>query len=334
MTRVLLPAVAVAVALLATLAVFGVPLGEGLRLIGTGAVGSGAGVSRSLVRATPLLLVGLGMVFAWRTGMYNIGGEGQYVSGGLAGAALASLAGPAAGPWGLLAASCVGGAAVAWVAGWLQVRRDIPAVISTILLNFIVLQLQDWLLLGPLQEAKRQIPQTDRLPEPAMLVRFDPRLDLHAGVLVAAGVSLCAWAFLFRTHSGFRMRVSGEGPAAARAHGIDAGPTRIAAMAVSGALCGLAGGIDYAGLTGYVGTGFDQGWGFLGIPVALLGGLHPLGVVASAAGFGAMIAGCENLARFTDAGTPIVYVVQGTAVLAIVAGRALAARRGKGAARA
>lgn len=326
MIRWVLPAAAVALALLASLAAVGVPLGEGLRTIALGAAGSEAGLARSLVRATPLLLVGLGMAFAWRSGMYNIGGEGQYVSGGLAGAAIAQAWAPAA-PWGVLAASVLGGAALAWAAGWLQVRRAIPAVISTILLNFAVLQGQEWLLQGPLQESKRQIPQTERLDPAQMLARFDPRLDLHAGVWVALAAAGLSWLLLFRTHAGFRIRAAGANPAAARAHRIDADRSRLLAMALSGGLCGLAGGVDYAGLTGYVGTGFDQGWGFLGIPVALLGGLHPAGIVASALGFGALIAGCENLARFSSAGTPIVYVVQGAAVLAVVGGQALASRR-------
>jgi ABC-type uncharacterized transport system permease subunit len=330
MSRALLTVAAVAAAMAAALAAFGVPLLEGLRFIAEGSVTDAAGISRSLVRATPLLLTGLGMTVAWRSGMYNIGGEGQYVVGGLTAAALASALGKAsgvAGPLPYLAASCAGGAAVAWIAGYLQVKRAIHAVISTILLNFVVLQAHDWLLQGPLKSAAGGIPQTAALPQSAMLPRLNPQLDVHAGLIVAAFAAVAVSVYLFRTPSGFRLRVAGEGPEAARAHGVDAGRARMGAMALSGALCGLAGGVDYTGLTGYVGLGFDQGWGFLGIPVALLGALHPAGVATSAVGFGALIAGCENLSRFTQAGTPVVYVVQGLAVLAVVGARAAAEAR-------
>lgn len=309
------------VALVATLFVFQVPLGEGLRLIGQGAVFTEAGWTRSLVRATPLVFIGLGMAVAWRAGMYNIGGEGQYVMGGLAGAAAAKFLGPVAvgSPAVPLAAACLGGGMLAWLAGVLQVRRGIPVVISTILLNFMVLPLHEWLLQGPLQEAKRQIPQTDRLPETAMLVRFDPKFDLHAGIYLAVAAVVGVAVFLYRTPAGFRLRVVGESPRAARAHRIPADRVRVGAMALSGALCGLAGGVDLTGLIGYVGTGFDQGWGFLGIPVALLGALDPIGVFVSALCFGVLVAGCENLARFANVGSPIVYVVQAAAVLVAVA---------------
>jgi simple sugar transport system permease protein len=89
-------------------------------------------------------------------------------------------------------------------------------------------------------------------------------------------------------------------------------------MALSGGLCGLAGGVEYTGITGQLGTGFPQGWGFLAIPVALLGGLHPVGVLLSALYFGALFAGSENLGRFTSGGATLVYVVQAVAVLAFV----------------
>lgn len=318
--RIALVMALLSVALVTTLLVFGVPLGEGLRLIGQGSLLTDAGWTRSLVRATPLVFIGLGMAVAWRAGMYNIGGEGQYVLGGLAGATSVKFLGLAAtsSPVVPILAGCMGGGALAWLAGVLQVKRGIPVVISTILLNFMVLPLQEWLLQGPLQEAKRQIPQTDRLPDSAMLVRFDPKFDLHAGIFIALAVAIAMAVYLYLTPAGFRLRVVGAGPRAARAHRISSDRVRVGAMVLSGALCGLAGGVDLTGLIGYVGTGFDQGWGFMGIPVALLGGLEPLGVLLAALYFGALVAGCENLARFADVGSPIVYVVQAMAVLVAI----------------
>jgi simple sugar transport system permease protein len=104
----------------------------------------------------------------------------------------------------------------------------------------------------------------------------------------------------------------------ARASRIDAGKVQIQAMLISGALCGLAGGVEYVGIAGQLGTDFSQQWGFLGIPVALLGALHPLACIASAVLFGSLFAGSENLARFTNAGATLVYVIQAVAVLGYV----------------
>lgn len=308
-------------ALVLTLAAFGLPVFDSLGLIWDGAFGSKAGVSRTFVKATPLLLTGLGIVIAWRAGMYNIGGEGQFVVGGLCGATLAKLA-PGLPPGllniAVLCATMAGGAAYAGIAGWLYVRRGVQVVISTILLNFVALQLLDWAVNGPLRERAGRLPVTDALPNAAMLLRFDRQTDLHSGVFIALLAAGAVAVFLSLTRSGFALRLVGENPQAARAARIDASKVQTKAMLMSGALCGLAGGVEYSGITGQLDAGFSQQWGFLAIPVALLGGLNPLGVIASSAYFGALFAGSQNLARFTKSGSTIVYVIQAVAVLGFV----------------
>lgn len=307
--------------LLLTLVAFGLPVGESVGRIVEGAFGTQAGLSRTLVKATPLLLCGLGMVIAWRAGMYNIGGEGQFIVGALAGAWVArlfvGLPGPLLNPL-ILIATALGGAALAAFAGWLQVSRGVQVVISTILLNFVALRALDWAVQGPLQEAKRQLPLTDRLPRETMLLRYDPQFDLHAGVFVALAALAAVWVYLSLTKSGFRLKVVGENPGVARAQRIPAGRTQILAIALSGALCGLAGGIEYTGMTGQLGMGFPQDWGFMAIPVALLGGLHPAGVGVASLYFGALFAGSEQLQRFAGLGSTLVLTIQGVAVLAFV----------------
>jgi simple sugar transport system permease protein len=274
------------------------------------------------------------MVVAWRAGIYNIGGEGQFIFGGLAGAWASTLAAPnISGVQAdvariLILIACVsGGSAWAWLAGWLYVRRGVAIVISTILLNFVAVQILGWVVSGPLQESKHQVPLTQQLPDSLMLPKFDRQMDLHAGVLMALGMSVLVSVFLFSTKEGYRLRLVGDSPSVARANKISVPREQLIAMVVSGGLCGLAGGIEYTGMTGQLGSGFSQQWGFLGIPVALIAGLHPLAVIPSAVYFGALFAGSENLARFTDAGTTIVYVIQAVAVLALVGVRTLAARR-------
>lgn len=312
--------------LVLTLLVFRLPVGPSLKLIEEGAFGDRFGWSRSAVKMTPLLLTGLGMVIAWRAGMYNIGGEGQFVVGGLCGATVAKFAmtSPASVPplitsTLILVACVIGGAIWAWLSAWLFVKRGVEVVISTILLNFVAIQVLGWASSGPLQESKHEVPLTEQLPDFLMLPRLDRQMDLHAGFGIALIVAIGIQIYLFSTRSGFMLRLAGDNPWVARAKRINASKTQVLAMMISGGLCGLAGGVEYTGLAGQLGSGFSQQWGFLGIPVALLGGLNPLGVILSAGYFGALFAGSDNLARFTDAGTTLIYVIQSAAVLAFVA---------------
>ena len=313
-----------------TLWIFGVPVFGGLQLIAEGAGADKFAWSRTAVKATPLLLTGLGMIVAWRGGMYNIGGEGQFILGGLFAAVLAEwgavLSGFLAIPF-MLLLSVLGGAAWAWLSGWLFVRRGVDVVISTILLNFVAIQLLAWAVTGPLRQKNDATPLTRLLPDEYLLPRWSRQMDLHAGTVIALGVAILVAVFLYRTRAGFNLRLVGENARVARANRIDAGKVRMQAMLLSGALCGLAGGIEFLGPARQLGTGFSQNWGFLGIPVALLSGLDPLAAIFSASLFGALFAGSENLARFTPAGSTLIYIVQAAAVLAVVGLRSLKYRR-------
>jgi simple sugar transport system permease protein len=302
------------------LSAFGLEVGPSLATMAQGAFGNSAAWGRTLIRACPLTLAGLGIVIAWRAGVYNIGGEGQYVLGGIGGAFVAQAMGFAAGSTvPILVVGSLSGAALGAFAGWLSVKRGIQIVISTILLNFVALLFLEWCLRGPLQEPKRQIFVSQTLPDSVMFLRFDRGSDLHSGVLVAVLAVGLAWFFLNRTWPGFRLKVAGESPGAARAAKIDVGRSHIGAMAISGGLCGLAGVVDYLGVTGRLADGFSQGWGFLAIPVALLGGLNPLGAAGAAVLFGSLFAGSEVLKRTTPIGSSLVPAVQGVVVLAFLA---------------
>lgn len=320
--RVLTTVMVLVLALVATLAIFGLPVLDSLRLLFEGALGDKFGISRTLAKATPLLLTGVGMVIAWRAGMYNIGGEGQLIVGAIGAAAMASaldgrVPGSVLNPI-LLVIAMGSGALWSGIAGWLQVARGVPAVISTILLNFVAVQLLAWVVQAPLRRSSGGLPQTEPLPEDAMLMKFDRQLDLHFGIVIALVVVVVAALYLYGTRSGFRLRLVGASASVARANRIPSNRVAVGSMMLSGALCGLAGAVEYTGITGTLGVGFPQGWGFLAIPVALLGGLHPIGVLFSGLYFGALFAGSENLARFTASGTTLIYVIQAVAVLAVV----------------
>lgn len=304
-----------------TFLVFGLDLGLSFKVVTDGAFGGEIGWSRTLVNMTPLLLTGLGITVAWKAGMYNIGGEGQYIVGGLLGAATARFLPVSPGP-GLAAiillATAVGGALYASLATWLQIKRGVQVVISTILLNFVALQLLAWSVGGPLRDPSSTASQTAELPATAMLARWSVRTDLHFGVVLGILVAVLIWIYMRWTVGGFRLRLTGENERAARAASMDTSQIRLKAMALSGALCGLAGGIQFVGISGVIDAGFNQQWGFLGIPVALLGGLNALGVLASAFYFGALFAGTQALSRTTPGGDLLIFVVQGVSVLAFI----------------
>ena len=312
---------ALVILLALTLAAFGFDVPASIQVIAKGAFGSKYGIANTLVRSCPLILCGLGIAVAWRGGMFNIGGEGQYLVGAVAGAYLYKVLGSSPSIIFQIASLLVGAAAGGLLAGfaaWLQIRRGVQVVISTILLNFIVLQFIEWSVRGPAQEKARALPLSDQLPRSMMLGRFDPQTDLHAGVLLLPLVAAVVFIWLLRSHAGLRLRLVGENPRAARANNIPIDRVQFRAMAVSGALCGLAGSVDYLGWIGNVGSGSAQNWGFLAIPVALLGSLNPVGILASGVCFGGLLAGCEALARSNSAGSTVVYVVQAAAVLGYV----------------
>lgn len=303
-----------------TLLVFGFPVVDSLKLMFEGAVGDKFGIHRTIVKSAPLIMVGIGIAIAWRGGVFNIGGEGQLLVGVMLAAAVNQIAPDATQlRFLLLAAAAVGGGLYAWVAAVLFVKRGVSIVISTILLNFIAMQAIAYVVRGPLQEATHSIPQTATLTQAVTFGKPDAQTDLHWGVLIAPIVALVVYLWLMKTPSGFRVRLVGSNDRAARAAKINSASYQTLALVLSGAVCGLAGGVEYVGVSGYAYEGFSPGWGFLGIPVALLGALHPIGVLFSGALFGALVSGAKQLETFGGASFSVIYVVQAAALLGYLA---------------
>jgi ABC-type uncharacterized transport system permease subunit len=308
----------------------GYDAGTALRALWTGAFGSwDAFTSTTLVRAVPLILIGLGIVIAFRAGALNIGAEGQFYAGAIAatwiGLRVAGQPAPVA-----IAALLVGAAlaGAAWVAipVWLKLRFGVIEVISTLLLNFVALSLVSWMVLGPLQERGRIYPQSDPIAEAARLPLV-PGSRLHAGLVLAVAGGLILWFVFSKTLWGFRLLAVGVGPRAAEVSGrVDSMRASAVALLLSGAVAGLAGGVEISGVSYALFQNLSPGYGFTGIAVALLAGLHPAGVVVSGILFGALEAGAGAMQR--DAGVPAVavYVVQ--AIVIIVALLATAPRGG------
>ncbi len=270
-----------------------------------GSVGSAAAWVHTAQKAAPLLLSGLAVALCFRAGVWNIGAEGQLLFGALCATALATRGLPGAPAWlllpALLAAAAAGGALLGALAGVLRATRGVSEVISTILLNFVAIQLVALAVQGPLQELAGAYPKSDPFPAAARLPavgRFHAGLAL--GLLAAAAVQ---W-LVFHSALGFRLRAVGLAPRAARFAGI--GPERHALIAIGlgGALAGLAGAGEVAGVTGQLYQGLSAGSGYTAIAVALLARLHPLGVVPAALFFGALEAGAGAMQR--SAGVPSV----------------------------
>jgi general nucleoside transport system permease protein len=306
------------------LLVSGYAVGNGLAALWRGSLGSWyAFTSATLVRAIPLMLTGVAVAVAFRAGVLNIGAEGQLLAGAAAATAVAlSLAGlPAPIVVALaLIGSAAGGAGWASIAAFLRARFAVLEVISTIMLNFVALYVVSYLVRGPLQEPTHVYPQSATIADALHLSRIVGAGRLHSGLLLALGVSIVAGWVLRRTAAGFRLIAAGESPSAATsAGGIDVVATTTATFLVSGALAGLAGGVEVLGVTFALYENISPGYGYTAIAVALLARLDPWRVAVTALLFGGLEAGAGAMQR--DAGVPstLVTVIEAALILAVIA---------------
>ena len=293
-----------------------------LAALGQGSFGSWYAISSAtLVRAVPLIVIGLGIAIAFRANALNIGAEGQFYAGAIA----ATWVGLHLGGWHpLLAIPTVwivaGTAGVLWIVlpVWLKRRFGVLEVISTLLLNFVAESLVSWVVQGPLQETRRVYPQSDPIAEAARLPLV-PGTRLHLGFFLALGAALVGQYVFRRTIWGFELLAIGSGPKAAEVSG-GVKVTRVAGFALlwSGLFAGLAGGIEVGGVSYALFQNLSPGYGFSGIAVALLARLEPVAILLTGVVFGALEAGGAAMQR--DAGVPsvAVYVVEGVVILVLL----------------
>jgi simple sugar transport system permease protein len=312
------------------LALLGVPPFGAYAAMFQGAFGSANAIADTLVKATPLLLVAVGICIAFRGGMLNIGGEGQLIVGGLA-ATAAILALPEMPPGVLiplgLSLGFLAGAAWGAVPGLLKARLQVNEILTTIMMNAIAVQALNYLLRGPLMDPEQVlagsfIPQTARFTAAADLPRLVPT-RLHAGFLLAIVVAILAWVLLWRTTVGFRIRAVGLNPFASRRAGIRVSRYGVMAMILSGALCGLAGAVQVMGVNHRMFTdgssaGFTGSAGFNGIVAALFGQLHPLGAIPASIFFGGLIVGANAMQRAAQIPSAMITALNGLLVIFVV----------------
>ena len=292
-----------------------------------GSVGSLHAVSETLTAAIPLVLAGLGIGLAFRAGLFNIGAEGQMVVGGLA-TAIASFAITGLPIWVhlplVLVVGLAFGALYAAIAGALKAATGAHEVISTIMLNLISFRLLDYMLRQPfIQKEGRSDPISKAVLESAELPRIlgflDANLRLHAGIFIMLAAVLLVYWLLFRTKLGFALRISGENPGAARYAGIRAGLTIVLAMAIAGALAGLAGATQVSGVLGRATPGFSAGIGFDAIAVALLGRSHPVGILLAGLLFGALEAGGRQMQVDAGVSIDLIGIIQALIIIFVAA---------------
>lgn len=338
MTRLLrtalVPLLAVALGLVllaAGLQVAGYDAAAALAALLRGSLGGWyAFTSGTLVRATPLLVIGLGVAFGMRGGALNIGGEGQFAVGAIAatwiGLQLTGLPSPFGAAITIIAAGIAG---TLWVAVpvLLRLRFGVLEVISTLLLNFVAEALVSWMVTGALQEPTHVYPQSAQLPAGARLPLL-PGTRLHLGLALGLAAAAVSWFVQARTYWGYALRAAGDGPRAAKVSGQINVPRMMAvALLWSGALAGAAGGIEVAGVSYALYPNLSPGYGYTALAVALLARLHPVGIAATALLFGALEAGAGAMQR--DAGVPsvAVYVVEAVVIVTVLVSDVLARRQ-------
>ena len=297
-----------------------------------GAFGSPYDVTETIVSTVPLVLTALSVAIAFRTGLFNIGAQGQLLVGALAagwaGAQFAALPGPILMPI-VVVFGIGGGAFYGGIVGVLKALRGVNEVITTIMLNYTIVFVMHWLLqAGPMTAqnalgtpASTPIGAGARLPViiPNEVVLFS---RLHAGVILAAIAVVFFWFLLWRTPLGYRLRAVGLGARAAAQAGIDPRRHIILVMAIAGGFAGLGGMIEVTGLFGRVYDGFASSYGFDAIAVALLGKNSPLGIVAAALLFGAFVHGGAYMQSHAGISSNLVSIIQAF-VLFVIAAEAL-----------
>ncbi len=331
----------VAAALLALAAVAivviagGYDLGHAATAMWTGSAGSAYSLfSGTLLRATPLIIVGLAIAVAFQAGVLNIGADGQLLAGAAAtiatGLAMAAAPGWISIPLELLA-GILAGAAWAAIAAVLKRRFGVLEVISTLMLNYVALFAVGILIYGPLQEPTHVYPETAPLAVSARLPAIIAGQRLHVGFVLAIALAVGIWWFMRSTAAGFRVRVAGAGAAAAASAGrVNVERVVFRSFLASGALAGLGGAVQVTGVTYKLFENFSPGYGYTAIAVALLARLNPLAVIVAGIFFGALEAGGAGMQR--DAGVPsgFVFVIEALVILGVLAvdrARAVAASR-------
>lgn len=319
----------------------GAPVGRTYAAIAVGGFGSLFAWSETLTRAVPLVLTGLAATVAFRARLYNIGAEGQLYGGAMVAVMVGSalLTEGAEGTPALLlpawaamllvfGAAAIVGALLLLGPAWLKARLGVDEVVTTLLLNFVILLGVSALLDGPMKDpGSMGWPQSVPMPSDLELSRLIQGMRLHSGLFIAVALAGVLALLLRFTVLGFRIRASGANARAAAFAGVPALRTTLVVAAMSGALAGLAGAIEVAGRAGYVTLDMSPGYGYSGIVIAMLAALNPLAVLAAGIFVAGMLVGADSMSRVVGVPTYIADVVVATSLIAVLVATMLAQYR-------
>lgn len=304
----------------------GAPLGDTYRLLWVGAFGSVFAITETLTRAVPLILTGLAAAVAFRARLFNIGAEGQFFAGALAAVAVGGLHGDTGLDWPpavlfptMLAAAALAGALMLLGPALMKTRLGVDEVVTTLLMNFIALLAVSALLDGPMKDPMAMgWPQSVALNPDLELSKLIPQTRLHTGLLMALALAVALWTVMKHSVLGFNLRATGANARAAAFAGVPVTRTMVWVALISGAMAGLAGALEVAGRTSYVTLDMSPGYGYSGIVIAMLAGLHPLGVLASAVFVAGVLVGADSMSRAVGVPTYMADVIVATALLAVL----------------
>ena len=323
--RVLAPvlAIMVALALCSILVAWaGAPIGGAYLALARGALGSTFSISETLTRATPLIFTGLAVAVAFRAKLWNIGGEGQLYAGALA----ATWLGTGTLTWApvvaiplLFLAGAVAGGLLLLLPTLLKIRLKVDEVVTTLLLNFVVLLFVNYLLFGPWKDPMAMgWPQAAPIVDAGVLPVLVAKTRLHQGFLWALSAALAVWVLMRFTRWGFEIRAVGLNPHAASFAGIPMNATILRTALLSGGLAACAGVTEVAGTKGYLTVDISPGFGYTGIAVAMLASLNPLGVIPAAIFVAAIYIGADSMSRAMGISNYLADVITATALLTVL----------------
>jgi simple sugar transport system permease protein len=329
--QILIPLAAVVVTLILCSGLVwlaGADVAEAYRLLLFSTFQSRYDIQDTLVKAAPLLFTGLAVLVAFRAKFWNIGAEGQLMAGAIAACFIGQrefLPAFSLVPL-TIAAAALFGALWALLPALLKVRLKVDDVVTTLLLNFIMLYGVTALLEGPWRDPRSGYPNSPS-------IRFEaefpilPGINVHIGVLLALFAAVAVWWMITRTVLGFSIRAVGHNPDAANYAGISVGRTILIAALISGALAGLAGAGEVGGVRFQVTSDLSSGYGYAGIVIATLAELNPLGAIPAALFFAIIFNGAGSMARATGVPIYLADVIQGVALVTLVAARLFAVYR-------
>lgn len=304
----------------------GAPVGRTYALLLSGGFGSVFAWSETLTRAIPLILTGLSATVAFKARLFNIGAEGQLYAGALAAIAVGGMHGGTGLEWPvwllfplMMLAAALAGALLLLGPALMKNKLGVDEVVTTLLFNFIVLLGVGALLDGAMKDPTAMgWPQSVALQPDLELGKLIAQTRVHTGLLWAVSLAVIVWAIFRHTVLGFDIRALGANPRAAAFAGVPVTRTVVLTALLSGALAGLAGAIEVAGRTSYVTLDMSPGYGYSGIVIAMLAGLHPLGVLAAAVFVAGVLVGADTMSRAVGVPTYIADVIVATSLIAVL----------------